>query len=132
MLSDARFSEEVLESYAPGHEKRLRAVLHDENICDTPESLELDAEFCVAKDWFTADLFRSYGFDELALVLLAAPEEFRRRENESREFIGRRHHFGTAGYCWCGSDQQPTRIDGDDIELPDLLPELAQSAMASA
>jgi len=140
MLADDRFSEEMLENYCPGHRERWEAVvekypeLRDERICKAPEMQQLDEEFSAAKDRFTADLFQCYGLPDLGEIYMTAREDFERREERSREFLGaRRHHFATTGYCWCGSDPgEPPDLSGDTVWLPDLLPECRQAAMGAA
>jgi hypothetical protein len=140
LTADYRFDQELVELYFAGHKRRWKRVARKyrdlkERICDTPEMLELDAEFCAAMDRYTADLFGCYGFRDLGELYLQAREEFEARKKRSSEFLGAdRHHFGTSGYCLCpGSDPgEPPRTIGGVTELPDLLPELAPSAMAFA
>jgi hypothetical protein len=140
MLSDERF-EYAVETYLPGHGARWRRIVRAhrrkdcQEICNLPEMEALDDEWSKAKDHFTADLLRCYGFEDLAEIYLSDHGEFERREEASFAFHrSSRHHFATTGHCWTGSDcgEEPRCFDKGTVIIPDLLPELRVSAMAQA
>jgi hypothetical protein len=131
LISDVRFDDSHLEHYAPGHRRRWRAAARKlgpnfgwDEVKDSPEMIELDREFCAAKDRFTRDLFALYGLAEVGDLWVRDRPEYERRVKASLDFHGRRrHHFATSGICRTGSPcGKPQRVRGYCVWWPDLPP----------